>query len=55
MHIYFISVLEKVCYVLLKAEGGSAKVINMASGKGATNAVCDELTEEAKVRDFNLF
>ncbi|KAG6980387.1 hypothetical protein FocnCong_v009731 [Fusarium oxysporum f. sp. conglutinans] len=54
-HAYFVSVLEKVRYVLLKVEGGSGVAFNMASKKGATNAIRDNSVVEAKIRDFSLF
>ncbi|KAH7471243.1 hypothetical protein FOMA001_g13142 [Fusarium oxysporum f. sp. matthiolae] len=54
-HAYFVSVLEKVRYVLLKVEGGSGVAFNMASKEGATNAIRDNSVVEAKIRDFSLF
>ncbi|EXK76386.1 hypothetical protein FOQG_18873 [Fusarium oxysporum f. sp. raphani 54005] len=45
-HAYFVSVLEKVRYVLLKVEGGSGVAFNMASKKGATNAIRDNSPSE---------
>ncbi|EXL39720.1 hypothetical protein FOCG_17691 [Fusarium oxysporum f. sp. radicis-lycopersici 26381] len=54
-HAYFVSVLEKVRYVLFKVEGGSGVEFNMASEKGATNAIHDNSVVEAKIRDFSLF
>ncbi|KAK2470412.1 hypothetical protein H9L39_18029 [Fusarium oxysporum f. sp. albedinis] len=54
-HAYFVSVLEKVRYVLFKVEGGSGVAFNMASKKGATNAIRDNLVVEAKIQDFSLF
>ncbi|WKT54174.1 hypothetical protein QSH57_004758 [Fusarium oxysporum f. sp. vasinfectum] len=54
-HAYFVSVLEKVRYVLFKVEGGSGVAFNMASEKGATNAIHDNSVVEAKIRDFSLF
>ncbi|EXM15213.1 hypothetical protein FOTG_16428 [Fusarium oxysporum f. sp. vasinfectum 25433] len=54
-HAYFVSVLEKVRYVLFKAEGGSGVAFNMAPEKGATNAIHDNSVVEAKIRDFSLF
>ncbi|KAK2685023.1 hypothetical protein QWA68_016374 [Fusarium oxysporum] len=54
-HAYFISVLEKVRYVLFKVEGGSGVAFNMASEKDATNAIHDNSVVEAKIRDFSLF
>ncbi|KAJ4244163.1 hypothetical protein NW764_016578 [Fusarium oxysporum] len=54
-HAYFVSVLEKVRYILFKVEGGSGVAFNMASKKGATNAIRDNSVVEAKIRDFSLF
>ncbi|EXA28826.1 hypothetical protein FOVG_19591 [Fusarium oxysporum f. sp. pisi HDV247] len=54
-HAYFVSVLEKVRYVLFKVEGGSGVAFNMASEKDATNAIHDNSVVEAKIRDFSLF
>ncbi|KAG7413153.1 hypothetical protein Forpi1262_v017248 [Fusarium oxysporum f. sp. raphani] len=54
-HAYFVSVLEKVRYVLFKVEGGSGVAFNMASKKGATNAIRDNSVVEGKIRDFSLF
>ncbi|KAK2666955.1 hypothetical protein RAB80_017376 [Fusarium oxysporum f. sp. vasinfectum] len=54
-HAYFVSVLEKVRYVLFKVEGGSGVAFNMASKKGATNAIPDNSVVEGKIRDFSLF
>ncbi|PCD21189.1 hypothetical protein AU210_016615 [Fusarium oxysporum f. sp. radicis-cucumerinum] len=54
-HAYFVSVLEKVRYVLFKVEGGSGVAFNMASEKDATNAIHDNSVVEAKTRDFSLF
>ncbi|SCV61293.1 uncharacterized protein FFFS_15862 [Fusarium fujikuroi] len=54
-HAYFVSVLEKVRYVLFKVEGGSGVAFNMASKKGATNAIRDNSVAEGKIRDFSLF
>ncbi|EXL63693.1 hypothetical protein FOPG_20034, partial [Fusarium oxysporum f. sp. conglutinans race 2 54008] len=42
-HIYFISVLKKVRYVLFKVKGGSGIAFNMASKKDATNTIHDNL------------
>ncbi|KAI3573588.1 hypothetical protein IWW34DRAFT_707176 [Fusarium oxysporum f. sp. albedinis] len=54
-HAYFVSVLEKVRYVLFKVEGGSGVAFNIAPEKGATNAIHDNSVVEAKIRDFSLF
>ncbi|KAF4443572.1 bloom syndrome protein [Fusarium austroafricanum] len=54
-HAYFVSVLEKVRYILFKVEGGSGVPFNMASKKGATNANRNNSVVEAKIRDFSLF
>ncbi|KAG5762530.1 hypothetical protein H9Q72_009372 [Fusarium xylarioides] len=54
-HAYFVGLMEKVRSILLKVEGGSGDAYNIASKKGATNAIRNKSVVEAKIRDFSLF